>query len=96
MERGIPASSPMPTREDYRRKVTAMTAGEPEALGALTTTSPFDLGLTDAPTQEVPGTAAPVPAAFTLSPREMLRGLVLGEVLDEPKGRRGKRRPHPK
>ena len=99
LERVAPAAPAMPSEpsgEDFRHKVEAMESGEPAALGALPA-APFDLDLTgDEGVQTFPvaGTAPAAPP-FTLDPRDVLRAVLLGEVLDEPKGRRA-RRPHPK
>jgi len=81
-----------PTAEDFRRKVAEMdrhdaplNALEDPPTGAAAPA--FDLGLSDAPA------AAPQQVGLSFTAREVLRALVLGEVLDEPKGRRA-HRPH--
>ena len=80
-----PAISPEPSSDDFRRKVAVMAAGEPEPMGAL-----------PAPDVSPPHQATvTTPGPFTLAARDMLRAVLLVEVLDEPKGRRA-RRPHPK
>lgn len=88
LERVAPAAPSMvsaePSDDDFRRKVDAMASGEPEALGVLSpAASAFDLT----------GDAGPEP--LSLEGRDMLRAILLGEALDEPKGRRT-RRPHPR
>lgn len=67
------AAAAEPTTEDFRRKVEAMTSAE-LSLPA------FDL----APDEAAPPEAEPL----TFTPRDILRAFVLGEVMDEPKGRR--------
>lgn len=93
LERPAPDAPAMPRRpsgDDFRRKVTAMEAGEPEALGTLSS-PPLDL--TEPERAAVQTTVST--SGLTFTARDVLRALVLGEVFDEPKGRRA-RRSHPR
>jgi hypothetical protein len=84
------ADSSIAAREKLERRV----SGEPAARRAPPVSS-FDLGLTDTPGVPADQEPSGKSGGLTFTPREVLRALVLGEVLDEPKGRRA-RRPHPK
>jgi hypothetical protein len=62
-----------PTADDFRRKVTSMTAGEPEALNSL-----------DAADEGNPRGAAET-AGLSMRARDIVRSVILGEVLDRRK-----------
>ena len=72
----LPSMPPGPSGEDFRRKVEAMTGGEPDALGALS------VGAAAAATEA---------SSLTFGPRDVLRAIVLSGALDEPRGRRALR-----
>lgn len=69
-----------PTRDDFRRKVEAMAAGEASSLGTL-----------DAPPEAPSADARPAPPALTLTARDFVRALIVGEVLKTPRSRRDNR-----
>jgi hypothetical protein len=96
-----PHSMP-PTAEDFRRKVDALRAGEPESLGALPVNRGFDLGLDGPATTGATPKSTSRPAnrepeaeshVLTFGQQDIIRAVVLGGILGEPKGRGRQRRP---
>jgi len=67
-----------PTADDFRRKVAEMTAGEPEALNALD-------AVEERRTRE-----AAESIGLSMRARDIVRSVILGEVLDRPKAQRGR------
>lgn len=83
----IPAE---PSAEDFRRKVQQLEGDHGNDAPGSLPAGVFDLDLPPAVAAAPP---LDPPAGITFTAREVLRALILGEVIDEPKGRRG-RRPH--
>jgi carbonic anhydrase len=84
LERIPPAESAMPrtgpSRDDFRRKVEAMAAGEASALGTL-----------DSPPEAPAADARPTAPALRLTARDFVRALIVGEALKAPPSRRNDR-----
>lgn len=80
-----------PTAADFQRKVAEMTRSEAEPLHALPDGTLL-YATTDTGTEGAGGEAL----LDHLDARAVIRSIALGEMLDEPKGRRGAARPHPK
>ena len=87
LERGpaVPTVTAVPreaTEADFRRKVAAMQQGEASALNALPASAFLE------PTAAAPLAAEPASLRFT--PGDILRSVILSEVLGTPRGRRGR------
>nr|CAA9287406.1 Carbonic anhydrase [uncultured Armatimonadetes bacterium] len=93
--RGVPAPGRIGGRlqRETLQRSTALTPVEPAPATGVLPAPEFDLEDDGSPASAVPG--AEKDASLRFSPREVLRAFVLGEVMDEPKGRKA-RRPHPK